>query len=103
MDTSVMGKKTSVNFPDTNEIKKDKRCGHTAPKSKPKITGKRNKMCLRETTISAKDLRKWEVENNKETREMANELTEVSINGLLAQIGEWHTLLTLMTSKANAL
>eukprot|EP00957_Ditylum_brightwellii_P099674 7592500-Ditylum_brightwellii.AAC.1 len=33
---------------------------------------------------------------------MVEKLTEVSINGLLTQISKWHTLLTLMTSKANA-
>eukprot|EP00957_Ditylum_brightwellii_P131606 10036633-Ditylum_brightwellii.AAC.1 len=43
MDTSVMGKRKPENFPDTKERKKDKRRGSTAPKSKPKITGKGNK------------------------------------------------------------
>eukprot|EP00957_Ditylum_brightwellii_P036084 2733407-Ditylum_brightwellii.AAC.1 len=60
MDTSVMGKRKPNNFPDTMEIKKDKHCCSTAPKPKPKIIGKGNKVCLMETKISAEDLRKWE-------------------------------------------
>eukprot|EP00957_Ditylum_brightwellii_P130254 9936282-Ditylum_brightwellii.AAC.1 len=83
-----MGKRKPKNLTDTKEIKKDKRHSSTAPKSKPEITGKGSKVCLRETKISAEDLRKWEVEGNKETRETVKELTEVSINNLLTQIGK---------------
>eukprot|EP00957_Ditylum_brightwellii_P035251 2673584-Ditylum_brightwellii.AAC.1 len=49
--------------------------------------------------IPSKDLLEWEVKSDKKTNEMVAELLDVSLNSLLAKIGEWHTLFTLMINE----